>query len=116
MAYATQADITTLYSEDALFVADRDGDGVVDAGAVERALLSASDEIDTYLGVRFPVPYAQASNVLVQLCVDMAVYRLAQTRDVLTEELRTRYEDALKLLMRIADGKATLPVGSPNWR
>jgi len=109
MAYATQADIVTIYSEDALHVADRDGDGVADAAAVTRALASASDEIDSYLGVRFTVPFSEPSNVLMQHCVDIAVYRLAQTRDVLTEELRKRYEDVIKHLVRIADGKATLP-------
>lgn len=41
MAYATQADIITIYSADALHVADRDGDGVIDADAVTRALDSS---------------------------------------------------------------------------
>ncbi len=109
MAYATKADIITIYSEDVLYVADRDGDGVSDDAAIERALSSASDEIDSYLGVRFTVPYSHPSEILTQLCVDMAIYRLANTRDVMTETIKDRYNDSIKHLIRISDGKATLP-------
>lgn len=108
MAYATQADIVELYGAHALVVADRDGDGTPDAAAIARALGSASDEIDSHIGVRFALPLAAVPGMLRQLAVDIAVYRLAQTADVLTEELRQRYEDAIGLLRRIAEGKATL--------
>jgi phage gp36-like protein len=110
MAYATQADIVTLYSEDSLYVADRDGDGVVDGDDVTRALSMASGEIDSFLGVRFPLPLNATPDLLVQFCVDVAIYRLALARDVLTEEHRRRYGDVLKHLEKIAKGAATLPL------
>jgi len=113
MAYATQADIVTLYSEDALYVADRDGDGVPDAAAITRALTSASGEIDSFLNVRYSVPITAASDLLTQFCVDIALYRLALGRDVLTEEHRKRYEDALAHLKLIAAGKAALVLPVP---
>jgi phage gp36-like protein len=47
MAYATQADIVEIYSEDALYVADRDGDGVIDTDAVERQFTRANRMINT---------------------------------------------------------------------
>ncbi|MGR3433496.1 MAG: phage protein Gp36 family protein [Shimia sp.] len=111
MAYATQADIETIYSPDALHVADRDGDGVVDAAAVARALDAASDEVDTYLGSRYAVPLPNPTAFVVQLTIDIALYRLALARDVLTAEARQRYEDAIGHLKSIASGKAALPVG-----
>ena len=110
MAYATQADIVALYSQDALYVADRDGDGVPDADAVTRALTGASGEIDSFVGVRYPLPLTRESDLLVQFCVDIALYRLASSRDVLTEEHRRRYEDTLKHLEKIARGTASLPM------
>ena len=110
MPYATQADIVSLYGENALFVADRDGDGTVDAQAVERALTSASAEIDTYIAVRYALPLREASPFLQTICVDIAVYRLALSADVLSEEHRKRYEDAQAFLKRVSDGKATLIV------
>lgn len=118
MAYATQDDIITLYSEDALYVADRDGDGVVETDAVARALTSASGEIDSFIGVRYSLPLTiptgeTAPDLLKQFCVDIAVYRLALSRDVLSEEHRRRYEDTIKHLERIAKGTASLNLPGP---
>lgn len=121
--YANIEDIVALYGMNALVVADRDGRGEPDKAAVERALASASDEIDSYLAVRYSVPVpAPAPQVLVQLCVDIAVYRLALSADVLSTEHRQRYEDALAMLKRLAKGEAALvvaadpnaPAGDPN--
>lgn len=108
MAYATEADIVELYGADALYVADHDGDGASDTAAVERALSSASDEIDSHLAVRYTVPLEDTPSVVRQWCVDIALYRLALSHTVLTEEHRTRYEDALKALKNVADGKQRL--------
>lgn len=109
MAYATKADIITLYSDAALIVADRDGDGVIDDLAVDQALQAASDEIDLYVGVRYDVPVAPVPSMLIRLTVDVAIYILAQGADVMRDELRVRYEDALSLLVRLSKGSAALP-------
>lgn len=108
MPYASQSDIVEIYGEQSLIVADRDGDGTPDAAAIARALTSASDEIDSHIAVRYPLPLAAVPGILRQHAVDIAAYRLAQTADVLTEELRQRYEDAVSHLRRIAEGKAAL--------
>ncbi len=115
MAYATQADIEAIYSPDALYVADRDGDGAAEAAAVTRALQSASDEIDSYIGLRYQVPLDPAAlpGVIRQACVDIALYRLALGADVLSEEHRRRYEDAVTLMRRIGKGEAMLPLPDP---
>lgn len=112
MAYATIDDITDLYGADALYVADRDQDGAADTAAVDRALSSSSAEIDTYIGVRYALPLAEVPEFLKTVCVDIAVYRLALSADVLSEEHRRRYEDALNFLKRVADGKAALQFAS----
>lgn len=113
MAYATQTDITDLYGADALYVADRNRDGAVDTVAVDRALVSASGEIDSFLAVRYQLPLHEVPGVLVQFCVDIAVYRLALSADVLSEEHRRRYEDTLGHLKLIAAGKAALVFLTP---
>ncbi len=113
MNYALLEDITTLYSRDALHVADRDGDGVVETDAVARALTSASGEIDSYIGVRYNLPIKDTSELLRQFCVDIAIYRLALARDVLSEEHRRRYEDTIKHLDKIARGTASLNLPGP---
>lgn len=108
MPYATIDDITELYGANALYVADRDQDGAADTQAVDRALSSASAEIDTHIGVRYALPLFEVPEFLKTICVDIAVYRLALSADVLSEEHRRRYEDALGFLKRVADGKAAL--------
>jgi phage gp36-like protein len=108
MSYATQTDITTLYGANALYVADHDRDGVADGDAVSRALNSAKGEIDTYLAARYALPLAEVPEFLKQLTVDIALYRLALSADVATTEHRTRYEDALAHLRKIAEGRAAL--------
>ena len=114
--YATIADITELYGPQSLYVADRNGDGVPEGEAVERALVEAGYEIDSYLATRYalPLPAGTQVSVLRQLAVDIAVYRLAQSRDVLTEELRRRYDDAIASLRRIADGRQALQLPAPE--
>ena len=108
MPYATQSDITLLYGANALYVADHDRDGVADEAAVARALTSATGEIDTYLAARYALPLPEVPEFLKQLTVDIALYRLALSADVATTEHRTRYEDALSHLRKIAEGKAAL--------
>jgi phage gp36-like protein len=107
-AYATQADIATLYGANALVVADHNRDGIVDSAAVTRSLTSASDEIDTYLAARYTLPLTEVPGFLTTLAVDIALYRLALSADVLSEEHRKRYDDALGHLKRIAKGEAAL--------
>lgn len=117
MPYASQANIVELYGANALVVADRDGDGVPDTAAVTRALDLSSGEMDTYIGRRYslPLPVLTVSSAahLTQLCVDIAVYRLALSQDVATTEHRVRYEDALSVLTKIADGRAALSLAPP---
>ena len=108
MAYATQVDIIALYGETALYIADRDGDGVLDADAIERVLASATAEIDSYLAVRHALPLPEVPELLRQLAVDIGLYRLAVWRDALSEDIRQRFEDAIATCKRIADGKQAL--------
>ena len=110
--YATQTDITDLYGPDALYVADRDGDGVADAVSVERELRDGTSLIDSYLRTRYSLPFPDGTDlsILRRLCIDIAVYGLAQSRDVLTDELRRRYDDAIGSLVRLSSGKQSIAV------
>lgn len=107
--YAHQADMVTRYGEAAvLLVADRDGDGELDAEVLERALADAAAEIDAYVSRRHELPLPSKPRVLVGLAVDIAMYRLSAEADSLTDEKRQRYEDAIRLLSRIASGEVLL--------
>ncbi len=114
MAYASEQDMIERYGESALIVAsDRDGDGLSDEGVVERTLADASDLIDSYLMVRYDLPLSQVPGTLTRCCVDIALYLMSADATVATEEQRQRYEDCLKFLKLLAEGKATLGLGTP---
>lgn len=110
--YASQTDITDLYGDEALYVAEVDG--VVSASAVAKALTSASREIDTFLATRYDLPLPIQPPELVQPAVDIAVYRLASTRSLLSQDIRDRYDDAMAMLQRLSQGKQELVLPRPD--
>ncbi|MDH5525215.1 MAG: DUF1320 domain-containing protein [Desulfobulbaceae bacterium] len=108
--YATQQDIVDRYGEDELYVVfDRDGDGVLDANAIDQALSDATEEINGYLAGRYSIPLATVPGNLKTLCIDIALYK-GSSSTALTEEKRQRYEDAVKYLTKVAEGKVSLGI------
>jgi len=111
MVYASQSDIVDAYGLDLLtIVADRDGDGEIDVNVVERALTSASAIIDAHVLGRYPAPWPVVPDLVRDVCVDIALYKMSGEGSGLTDERRVRYEDALGLLKRISSGQADLDI------
>ena len=108
--YATQQDIEDRYGVDALLiVADANMDDQVDSQKVTKALSDAADEINLYVGKRYPLPLDTVPSVLTRLAMDMGLYFLS-AEDGYTEEKRQRYEDAIKVLRSIAKGEVSLGI------
>lgn len=115
MPYATAEQVIERHGADAvLLLADRDGDGTADPGVLDQALADAAAEIDTYLAAKYGLPLASTPSVLTRLACDIAVYQLAKSAALATEERRRRYDAAVRLLERIARGEASLGLGSPG--
>lgn len=111
MAYATQANLIDRYGEDAILVlADRNLDAIIDADIVQQALDDATAEIDAYVAAKYTLPLPTVPDVLVRLCGDIAMYRLAAEADQATDERRKRYEDAIDFLKSVSKGVASLGV------
>lgn len=109
-AYATVTDIQNRYGEDALFiVADRDDDNALNTDKIYRALLDSTAEMNAYIAQRYDLPLPKTPALLAGVCVDIALYRLSPDSSY-TEEKRKRYEDAIKLLEKIAKGVVNLGV------
>lgn len=107
--YASRNDMEELYGEDLIVrVSTRYGDEAPDEGSIEKALADASSFIDTHIGVRYPLPLPAPAPTLRRPCVDIAIYYLAQSADILTEQIEVRYKDAKSLLNKLADGRAKL--------
>lgn len=122
MSYANLTHLTARYSQrDLRMMTDPNGQSIVES-VVTQALTDASDEVDSYLGQRYVLPLRIDPNfismevfdvtthpVLSRLTCDIAVYRmqtLRQSDDV--KDARHRYEDALKMLAKFANGHLTL--------
>lgn len=105
--YAVPQDIVTAYGEASLMAA-MDDNAVVDKAKVVAALGKATAEIDSYIADRYPLPLPSTPDRLRDICVDIATYKMSQTADVLTDEIRQRYEDAVKWLDKVASGRVSL--------
>ena len=117
MAYATLADMVSRYGEDELigFTATRDQPlDTIDQSKVASALVTASDQMDTYLRRRYLVPVASPSASLVQACCAIARYMLAvNSTSTPTDQMRDDRKDAFKWLADLNEGRATLDGAIP---
>lgn len=113
MPYATRAEMEARYgAEELAQLTDRLGTGLVADDVLARALADADAEVDAYLAGRFSLPLPSAPAVLVRVACDIARYRL--WADMASAEVRTRYEDARRLLEAIANGTARLTPEAVN--
>lgn len=109
MTYATQADLETRFKQQELIeLTDEANLGVINAAAVSVALADADAEINGYLAGRHTLPLTQTSPELVRLACDIARYRLYDTKA--TEQVKARYDDAIKKLRDVSSGKASLGI------
>lgn len=110
MPYATVADLVTRYGEaEVIDLTDRADPpaGAVDATVADGAIVDAAGEADAYLGVRYALPVSPVPAHLLTAVCDIARYRLHGNR--VTEEVRARYEDAVRWLRDVSQGRAALP-------
>jgi phage gp36-like protein len=109
--YATRQDLEDYFGvEELRIAADRDGDGVADDGVITSALNAASEEIDSYVGVQYDLPLTtiQTPGILMNVCADIAMYRMSIDAASITEDKHTRYKDAVVWLTKISKGTVTL--------
>lgn len=111
MDYAAQADMVSRFGNDEVVaITDRSQAGAIDAGVLGQALDTASAQIDTYLSGRYALPLPIVPKYLVTICCDIARYQLCLGSTRLTDEIETRYKDAVRFLEFAASGKITLGV------
>ncbi|TKI08661.1 gp436 family protein [Martelella alba] len=109
MTYATREDMVRQFGErECIALSDREFTGEIDDDVLTGGLERASSRIDSYLAGRYPVPWPDTPGILVGICCDIARYELTGAETQNTEEIRERYEDALRYLERVADGRITL--------
>ena len=80
--------------------------------SIEEALQDASEEIDSYIAVKYVLPLPSIPSTLKRIACNIARYRLYFQQP--TEEIENRYKAEIDFLKRIADGKATLNILNPQ--
>ena len=79
---------------------------------MEKAIKESSTLIDSYVRKRFPRPFQSVPEVLRMVCVDLSIYNLYErvTELNITDGMKLRYDNAIKLLIRIANGEQDIGV------
>lgn len=113
MTFAAVSDLTTRYGDQELkLLADRDGDGQLDAGVAEGALADADAEIISELAGAVSIDTQNPPRTLIRIACQIARYRLYGANP--PEAARTEYKDALEFLRRVQAGKASLDGGAAD--
>jgi phage gp36-like protein len=110
--YATQSDLVTRFgSAELAQLTDRVAGTTIDAAVVSAALADADALIDGYLARRYALPVAPTPALLLRLAGDIARFLLHGTSA--SDKVRAAYDDALRMLRDLADGRAALPGALP---
>ena len=115
MAYSTKSDILDQLDEDSLIqLTDDEGTGAVDDDKVDKAISGADAKIDSYCQSRYAIPLSPVPATILDISVDIAIYKLYSRRaDTIPEIRRDNYKDAIRFLEKVAEGKIDLGVQPP---
>ena len=108
--YATEADLKRRFGAQQienlkLMVPDEGGETV---DVVQTALQDATEEINGYIGGRYPLPLPNVPSNLNRIACDIARYRLYFEQP--SEHVTKLYDDAVAFLKRVQDKKADLQI------
>lgn len=108
MSYCTQSDLQTRFGDEELIqLTDRINNDSIIAAVVEQAIADAASEINGYvLAAGYSLPLANVPEVLRGYACDIARYRLYD--DHATETVVKRYEDAVRFLNKLSEGKVSI--------
>jgi phage gp36-like protein len=111
--YCTLDDLVKRFGEDELLDLAHDETGqAVDQAVVDRAIEDATGEMDGFISAAgYPVPMDPVPLIVTAYCADIARYRLYDDRA--TEQVRKRYEDAVKFLRSVSRGDVKLGARVP---
>lgn len=111
MAYCTLDELIDRYGEGELVqLTDRgeEASGEVNAATVARAIADTDAIIDGYLKNRYLLPLSDTPPLLADIAKTVAFYKLHTA--VAPDKARRDYEDAMRLLDKIASGSIRLDV------
>ena len=113
MTYAVQQDMINNFGQQKLIeLTDRSNTGAIDANVLGQALAAADAEINSYLVGQYALPLASVPLVMVNFACDVARYRLYD--QVAPDQVKARYQDAIKFFTLVSAGKISLGLNPLN--
>ncbi|MCF2910796.1 DUF1320 domain-containing protein [Pseudoalteromonas sp. DL2-H2.2] len=109
--YATTDDMKTRFNDqDLILLTERENSapGEVDLTVLMQSLADASAEMNAYLAGRYQLPLSTVPQALTRICCDIARYFLSG--DGAPEHIQQRYQDAIKFLQSVNQGKVSLGI------
>ena len=101
--YATRDDLVNRFSE--LAVSELESLHIDGLLATTNALNDASEKMNSYLSIRYQTPLNKTEHLKL-VCADIARYLLYMNEP--TDEVESRYKEALKWLQDVGAGKANV--------
>ncbi len=112
MPYVTQQQLVDRFGDEELIqLTDRANTGAIDTVVLNQAIADAGAEIDGYIGGRYQLPLTTVPPILALYAGDIVRYRLYD--DAARDEVRKRYEDAIRFLRLVGEGKLRLGADEP---
>jgi phage gp36-like protein len=110
--YCTLEDLKLAIDEARLLeLTDDEGLGVINQARIDAAIGDAQGEVDGWLQERYDVPLDPVPALIKRACIDVAIPNLYSRKVETLPDVRVkRYDNAIKLLARIADGKLSLGI------
>ncbi len=119
MSYAVQQDLVDRFgSAQLLLLADRDGDGVIDAAVVAKAIADAVEIVDLHVRGKYALPLSPVDGVVTGIVCDLARTKFYGNATEIPDSVMSADKAARDLLKLIAAGTVALsaaaaPAGAP---
>ena len=117
MAFATIADLETRFPNELTLIAADEQTGLRDDQRIELGLVDASTEVRAILAARYSAAELDSlddnsARIVAVYAMDIAMYRIALAFTRSSENIKERYDQAIKRLEAIASGKGALVSGA----
>jgi phage gp36-like protein len=108
MSYCTQKDLETLLPVKELAELSTEWGDIPDSIVIVEIISKADAEIDSYASVRYATPFSSVPDMIRSLSMDMAIYHLYSRRSAVPPIRQTKYEDAIRFLQDVTEGKSNI--------
>lgn len=112
MEYATRADLVSRYTESEISSLESVGRDTPDVVVSTEALSDAQEELNSLIAVRYKLPLPSVPSPLKSATCEVARFKMYKDRA--TEEVKYRYEKAIKWATLVSQGDARLVFNADN--